>query len=221
MQFCFIHHAGQPEQQAIRVFGRVVDRFRVGEQDAEPGAELDQVVPVLAGPGQPAHLQPEDQPHPIQGDLGEQPLEPRPAFDRLPALAQVVVDHLDLGPRPAQVDGPVGQGILAGGGFLMVEDLLRRRLPDVDDGGPVEMPGLELGGRGRVTREGGHDFPPPAEPRRCPRDGRGVRRGGVGASADDPAGVGPRSRSVGSAEKPWAGGDAGGFAVEHEVPPWS
>jgi hypothetical protein len=71
VKLCFIHHAGQPEQQAVRVFGRVVDRFRVGEQDAEPGAELDQVVPVLAGPGQPAHLQPEDQPHPIQGDLGE------------------------------------------------------------------------------------------------------------------------------------------------------
>ena len=94
------------------------------------------MVPVLAGPGQPAHLQPEDQPHPIQGDLGEQPLEPRPAFDRLPALAQVVVDHLDLRPRPAQVDGPVGQGVLAGGGFLMVEDLLRGGLPDVDDRRP-------------------------------------------------------------------------------------
>lgn len=35
VKFCFIHHAGQPEQQAIRVFGRVVDRFRIGEQDAE------------------------------------------------------------------------------------------------------------------------------------------------------------------------------------------
>ena len=71
MQFCFVHHAGQSEQQAIRVFGRVVDRLRVGEQDAESAAEFEEVMPVLAGPGQPAHLQPEDQPHPIQCDLGE------------------------------------------------------------------------------------------------------------------------------------------------------
>jgi hypothetical protein len=71
MQFCFIHHAGQAQQQAIRVFSRVVDRFRVGEQDAESGAEFQEMMPVLAGPGQSAHLQPEDQPHPIQCDLGE------------------------------------------------------------------------------------------------------------------------------------------------------
>ena len=117
VQLRLVHHAGQPEQQAIRVIGRVVHPVGVGEQDAEAGAQLEQVVPVLAGPGQPAHLQPEDQPDPIQGDLGEQPLEPRPALDRLAALAQVVVDHLDLRPRPAEGDGAVGQGVLAGGGF--------------------------------------------------------------------------------------------------------
>ena len=111
----------RPEEQAVRVLGRVVHPVGVGEQDAEPGAELEQVVPVLAGPGQPAHLQAEDQPDAVQGDLGEQPLEARPAFDRLAALAQVVVDHLDLRPRPAQGDGAVGQGVLAGGGFLVVE----------------------------------------------------------------------------------------------------
>ena len=153
MQLCLAHHAGQPEHQAVRVLGRVVHPVGVGQQDAEPGTELQQVVPVLARAGQPAHLQPEDQPDAVQGDLGEQPLEPRPAFDRLPALAQVVVDHLDLRPRPAQGDGAVGQGVLAGGGLLMVEDLLRGGLPDVDDGGPVEVPGPELRGRaGQAVR---------------------------------------------------------------------
>jgi hypothetical protein len=122
-------------------------RSGVGQEDAEPGAEFREVVPVLAGAGQPAHLQPEDQPDAVQGDPGEQPLEPRPALDRLATLAEIVVDHLDLRPRPAQGDGAVGQGVLACGGLLMVEDLLRGGLPDVNDGGAVEAPGPELRGR--------------------------------------------------------------------------
>ena len=166
MQFCLAHHAGQAEDQAIRILGRVVHPVGVGEQDAEPGTELEQVVPVLAGPGQPAHLQAEDQPDAIEGDLGEQPLESRPPFDRLPALAQVVVDHLDLRPRPAQGDGAIGQGILAGGGLLVVEDLLRGGLADVDDGGAIEVPGPELRGWGRINPWRGHEAPPAAEPLR-------------------------------------------------------
>jgi hypothetical protein len=165
MQFCLAHHAGQPEHQAVRILGRVVHPVGVGQQDTEPATELQQVVPVLAGAGQPAHLQPEDQTDAVQGDLGEQPLESRPAFDRLPTLAEVVVDDLDLRSRPAQCDGAVGQGVLAGGGLLVVEDLLGSGLPDVDDGGPVEVPGPEPRGR-RVKPCGGHDAPPAARPLR-------------------------------------------------------
>jgi hypothetical protein len=41
----------------------------------------------------------------------------------------------------------------AGGGFLVVGDLLRGGLADVDDGGAIEVPGPELGGWviGRIT----------------------------------------------------------------------
>ena len=77
VQLRLVHHPGQPQQEAIRVLGRVVHPVGVGEQDAEAGAQLEEVVPVLARAGQPAHLQPEDQPDPVQGDLGEQPLEAR------------------------------------------------------------------------------------------------------------------------------------------------
>ena len=79
---------------------------------------------------------------------------------------------------PAEGDGAIGQGVLAGGGFLVVEDLLRGRLPDVDDRGPVEVPRLELRGGGRVTRGGGHDAPPAAGPPRSVtvRASRSARR---------------------------------------------
>jgi len=49
----------------------------------------------------------------VQRDLGQEPLEPRPALDRLPALAEVFVDDQDPVAGPAQLDGPVDEGVLA------------------------------------------------------------------------------------------------------------
>jgi hypothetical protein len=76
----------------------------------------------------------------VEGDLGEKPLEAGPALDRLAALAQVVVDGDDAVARPAQRDGAVGQGVLAGGRLLVIADLLWGGLPDVYDGPAVEVP---------------------------------------------------------------------------------
>src|SRR3954451_15557620 len=112
----------------------------VGQQDPVAATQLQELVPVLATAGQPAHLQPEDQPDPVEGDLGQEPLEPEPALDRLAAPAQVVVDRDDAIPGPAECDGPVGEGVLAGGRLLVVGDLLRGGLADVDDGHAVELP---------------------------------------------------------------------------------
>ena len=52
--------APQAEQEPVVVVGRVVDRVGIGQQHAEPGAQLEQLVPVAIGAGQPAHLQAED-----------------------------------------------------------------------------------------------------------------------------------------------------------------
>ena len=82
-------------------------------------------MPVLVGARQPAHLQAEDQPDVVEGDLGQQALEAGPPLDRLATLAEVVVDGEDPVARPAQRHGPVGQGVLAGGGLPVVEDPLR------------------------------------------------------------------------------------------------
>ena len=113
--------------------------------------KLQQLVPVLARAGQPAHLQAEDQPDVVETDLGEQPLEAEPALGRGPALALILVDDEDAVRGPAEFDGPVDEGVLAVGGFPVLGDLLGGGLADVDDGQPVEMPGLDLG-RERTAR---------------------------------------------------------------------
>ena len=81
----------------------------------------------------------------VEADLGEQPLEAEPSLGRGPALALVVVDDEDAVRRPAEFDGPLGEGVLAVGRLAVLGDLLGGGLADVDDGQAVEVPGLDLG----------------------------------------------------------------------------
>ena len=97
----------------------------------------------------------------------------------------------DLAREPCWVevelrDGAIGQGILAGGGLLMVVDLLWRGLTDVDEGRAVEVPGPELG------RSGGFIHGRPPVPEEPPGAGRGVAPAGRGAGSGDRPGGGPR-----------------------------
>src|SRR3954453_11229940 len=109
-------------------------------------------MPVLTRAGQPAHLQAEDQPDVVEADLGEQSLKARSSFGRGAAPALIVVDDEDPVRRPTELDGPIDEPVLAVGGFLVLGDLLGGGLADIDDGQPVEMPGLDLGGAEQTGR---------------------------------------------------------------------
>jgi len=78
MELGLVHHPVQPQQETIRMVGRVVHPIGIGQEHPEPGAQLEQLVPVLARAGQPAHLQSEDQADAIEGHFGQQSLEPEP-----------------------------------------------------------------------------------------------------------------------------------------------
>src|SRR4051812_10815992 len=105
-------------------------------------------MPILARAGQPAHLQAEDQPDMVEADLGEQALETESVLGGGPALALILVDDENAFGWPTELDSPIYEGVLTVGGFPVLGDLLRGGLADVDDGQPVEMPGLDLGGEG-------------------------------------------------------------------------
>jgi hypothetical protein len=163
VQLGLAHRALEPEQQPVVVERRVVDAVAVGDQRAGEGADLEQLVPVAAGPGEPRHLEPEHQAHVAEPDLGHQTLEARPPFGRGAGAAEVVVDDADARPRPAQVAGPLGEPVLQRRGLAVVLQLLQRRLADVDDGQPVKMPGLDLARRhqvGPALRRRPHGPPP-------------------------------------------------------------
>src|SRR4051812_28423711 len=101
-------------------------------------------MPIPAGAGQSAHLDAEDQPHVIEGDLSQEPLETRSSLGRLAAPAQVLIDDEDTRARPAQGDGPADQVVLQRRRLGMLDDLLRGGLGDVDDRQSLAMSCLDL-----------------------------------------------------------------------------
>src|SRR4051794_32053537 len=143
VQLGLAHRALEPEQQPVVVERRVVDAVAVGDQRAGEGADLEQLVPVAAGPGEPRHLEPEHQADVAEPDLGHQALEARPPLGRGAGAAEVVVDDADARPRPARAVGPLGEPVLQRGRLAVLLQLLQRGLADVDDGQPVKVAGLD------------------------------------------------------------------------------
>ena len=87
-------------------------------------------------------------------DLGQQPLEARPAGDGPAAAALVLVDDGHAVRRPAQLRGAAAEVVLQVGRLAVLVDLLGAGLADVDDRQPLMVPGLDLaqapgGGAGR------------------------------------------------------------------------
>src|SRR5262245_19313293 len=109
-------------------------------------------------------------------------LHPAGAVFNCPAAAPlVVVDYLDTLTRPAERGGVIGEGVLTLPGFLMVKNLLRAGLANVDDGEFTSMP---IGdGRRAAAKNGG------AKTRRGPFTERTAHDcGGVHASPpEEPA----------------------------------
>jgi hypothetical protein len=115
VQFCLAHRALEPEQQAIIVDRRVENAVTVGDERVEQGADLEQLVPVAAGAGEPGHLDPEYQADATKADLGDQPLKSRPGLGRSTGPAQIIVDDHDPLRHPAKLLGAFDQGVLEPG----------------------------------------------------------------------------------------------------------
>src|SRR6266480_5552975 len=124
-------------------------------------------MPVPTHAGQPRHLQAQHQPHMPHRDLRDQACEPRPPGRIRGRPPQVLVDHHHPRGRPAQRDRPFGQSVLQPRRLAVVEDLLARRLPDVDGRQPVTMPALNLAITVLTRQHRAHPRspPPPARPR--------------------------------------------------------
>src|SRR3954447_22169641 len=115
-----------------------------------------------------------------QADRGDEALEAEALLAAGSRQAEVVIDDADVGVRPAHLPRPLDQSVLAAGALLVVEHLLRRRLPDVDEGAQTGVARLHLG-------RAAHGASAPPEP--CGSTGAGA----AGRPTAPPWGRAPRS----------------------------
>ena len=144
VQLCLAHRSLQPQQQPVVIKPGIVDAIRVGEQHAGQGAQLQQLVPVPAGPRQPRHLDAQHDARTSHGDLRDEPGKPLPGIRRRRRHPQIVVDHHYLRPRPAERRRPLDERVLQPGRLRVLKHLLPARLADVHDRGPVQVPRADL-----------------------------------------------------------------------------
>ena len=91
-------------------------------------------MPVGVVAGQPRTFQPEHDPGPAEGDVGNQALEPGPVGRARAGLALIVVDHDDPLGRPAERDSTPAQVVLTPRRLGVVGDLVEGGLAHVEVG---------------------------------------------------------------------------------------
>jgi len=134
VQLRLTESAFEPEQESVIVIRGIVQPVLIREQGAKDGAELQELVPVLVGSCQAAHLQAKDDPDVVEADFGQHVLKPEPSHCTLAAQALIFIDHLHTILGPAQEPGTIHQRVLPIRRLAVLENLLRRRLTDIDDG---------------------------------------------------------------------------------------
>src|ERR1700732_2998137 len=123
---------------------RIIDSVLVYDDGPDKSTELDQRMPVATVAGQPRRLDRKDGADPPLTDCSQQALETRP-LDAASRAAKIIVDKLDRG--PAELPGTVGGPVLAVAALRIVQELVGRRLADVDESTAGQMISSDLGHR--------------------------------------------------------------------------
>ena len=158
------HRSLKAQHEAVVIAARMVDAVGVGDQGVGQRAQIQQLIPVGVGAGQPRALQRQHDPGLAQPDIGDQLRKPRPARRRGTGPAQVLIDHHHLVRRPAQQDRPLPQIVLAGQALSVGTHLQQRGLAHIH----IRVPGpvrrsdlLPRDQQHRALRQVSHRSPPP------------------------------------------------------------
>src|SRR5580704_5502108 len=153
-QLQLAHGAFHAEQSAIIGMPRIIDAVLVYDDGPDKSTELNQRVPVAAVASQPRRFDRKYGTDAASADRGQQTLEARP-IDPTTRAAKIIVDDLDR--SPAELPGMISEPVLTAAALRIVQELIGRRLADVDKGAATQM----------VSRDLGHRRPPrpPALPR--------------------------------------------------------
>src|SRR5271156_819200 len=125
----------------------IIDSVFVNDDGPDQSTELDQRVPVAAVTRESGSLDRENGADAPFADCRQQAFEAEPV-DAAARAAEIIVDDLDR--VPAELPGTVGHPLLPAVALLIVQELVRRRLPDIDEVCAVQM----------LNRDLAHRWPP-------------------------------------------------------------
>ena len=137
----------------------MIEPVPIGDQRVGHGAQIEELVPVGVVAGEAGDLDPEDDPHLPETDVGDESLEALPGGRLGARTTEVLVDDDDLARLPAEIHGAVGELVLALEALGVLADLREGRLAHVDIGVAAEVARRQLGQQ--VT----HRSPPCRAPR--------------------------------------------------------
>ena len=123
---------------------RIIDAVLIYDDGPDKSTELNQRMPVAAVTSQPRRLDREYGTDAAFADRCQQALETRP-IDAGAGAAKIIVDDLDG--SLAELPGTVGEPILTAAALQIVQQLIGRRLADVDKGAAAQMFSRDLGHR--------------------------------------------------------------------------
>src|SRR3954454_11176293 len=139
VQLRLAHGAFEAEQQPVVVLRSIVNTVEIADESPEKGADLQELVPIFGRACKARHFHAQDHPHVAQAYLRNKTLKTDSAARARGGLAQVVVDEQDHLLGPTKSLGATHQAVLQTRGFLVIQNLLGGRLPDVDYGQPLAV----------------------------------------------------------------------------------
>src|SRR5215510_15033423 len=132
----------EAEQKPIVAMTRRIDRLLIDQHGIDHAAHLDQLLPVPAVAGEPRDLARGNGANFAEADLRHHPLKTGALDAACSGTAKIIIDHLDLG--PAKCSQAIAHGVLQRAAFPVVQNLMSRRLANVEDRFAIQMLGADL-----------------------------------------------------------------------------
>src|SRR6201997_854816 len=123
---------------------RIIDSVLVYDDGPDKSTELNQRVPVAAVTRQSRRFDREYGTDPAFADRCQQAREAGP-IDAGARAAKIIVDDFDC--SPAELPGTIGEPVLTAAALEIVQELIGRRLADVNKSAAAQMVSRDLGHR--------------------------------------------------------------------------
>src|SRR3974390_572923 len=142
IKLVLVEAALEAEQQPIVAVTGRIDRLLIDQYGVDDAAHLDQLLPIPAVAGETRDLARRDGANLAEAYLRHHPLKAGALDTARSRTAKIVINHLDL--QPAEGGQTIAHGILQRAALAVVQNLVSRRLPHVEECFALQMMRADL-----------------------------------------------------------------------------